>query len=231
MCAQIIIDNYLGIATKEPYAINILTFFLGSPLKVIGLTGGIASGKSAITQWLAEQGAHVIDADKLGHRVYEAGSRAFDQVVEEFGREVVGDDGEINRRALGAKVFGDEIALKKLTDIAWPAIKNMAIQEIENTRKLGKNEVLVLEAAVLVEAEWMDIVDEVWVVTVNRNIAIQRASERDGLSREDVEKRIDAQTSDRERTKHATQVFDNSGSWTDLWNHVEAAYVELQKVA
>ena len=200
-------------------------------LKVIGLTGGIASGKSAITQWLAKQGAYVIDADKLGHRAYESGSQAFDEVVETFGNDIVGDDGEIDRRALGSKVFGNDAALKKLTDIAWPAIKRLAIQEIANVRNQGKYDVLVLEAAVLVEAEWMDIVDEVWVVTVDRKVAIQRAMDRDGFSQEDVEKRIDAQTSDLKRTKHATEVFDNSGSWDELWNHVESAYADLQKVA
>lgn len=200
-------------------------------MKVIGLTGGIASGKSAITLWLAKQGAYVIDADKLGHRAYESGSRAFEEVIEAFGRDIVGEDGEVNRRALGSKVFGNDVALKKLTDIAWPAIKRMAIQEIDNIRNRGNYDVLVLEAAVLVEAEWMDIVDEVWVVTVDRKIAIQRAMDRDGFSREDVEKRIDAQISDLERTKHATKVFDNSGSWDDLWNHVKTAYAEVQKVA
>ena len=200
-------------------------------MKVIGLTGGIASGKSAITQWLAKQGAYVIDADKLGHRAYESGSQAFDEVVETFGNDIVGDDGEIDRRALGSKVFGNDAALKKLTDIAWPAIKRLAIQEIANVRNQGKYDVLVLEAAVLVEAEWMDIVDEVWVVTVDRKVAIQRAMDRDGFSQEDVEKRIDAQTSDLKRTKHATEVFDNSGTWDELWNHVESAYADLQKVA
>ena len=200
-------------------------------MKVIGLTGGIASGKSAITQWLAKQGAYVIDADKLGHRAYESGSRAFDEVVETFGNDIVGDDGEVDRRALGSKVFGNDAALKKLTDIAWPAIKRLAIQEISNVQNQGKHDMLVLEAAVLVEAEWMDIVDEVWVVTVDRKVAIQRAMDRDGFSQEDVEKRIDAQTSDLKRTKHATEVFDNSGSWDELWNHVETAYADLQKVA
>lgn len=200
-------------------------------LKVIGLTGGIASGKSAITQWLAKQGAYVIDADKLGHRAYESGSQAFDEVVEAFGSDIVGDDGEVDRRTLGSKVFGNDAALKKLTDIAWPAIKRLASQEISNVRNRGKHDVLVLEAAVLVEAEWMDIVDEVWVVTVDRKVAIQRAMERDGFSQEDVEKRIDAQTSDFERTKHATEVFDNSSSWEELWNHVETAYADVQKVA
>ena len=200
-------------------------------LKVIGLTGGIASGKSAITQWLAKQGAYVIDADKLGHRVYESGSQAFDEVVTTFGSDVVSADGEIDRRALGSKVFGNDAALKKLTDIAWPAIKRMAIQEITSVRNKGNYDVLVLEAAVLVEAEWMDIVDEVWVVTVDRQLAIQRSMDRDGFSQVDVEKRIDAQTSDLERTKHATKVFDNSGSWDDLWDHVETAYAEVQKVA
>ena len=181
-------------------------------MTVIGLTGGIASGKSTVSQLLASKGARVIDADKLGHNVYAAGTEAFQQVVETFGSDVVGSDGEVDRRVLGGKVFGDPAQLKKLTDIAWPAIKKMATAEIETQ----KEQSIVLEAAVLLEAEWTDIVDEVWVVTVEPEVAIKRTIERDGLDRDAVQKRLDAQLSNAERIAQADVVIDNSGTLEQL---------------
>ena len=118
---------------------------------VIGLTGGIASGKSTAAKRLGEWGAHVIDADKLGHRAYEKNSAAFAAVVAEFGDDVVGADGEIDRRVLGGKVFGAPDRLKALTDIVWPAIHDMASAEIETVKKAEPMRTIVLEAAVLIE--------------------------------------------------------------------------------
>ena len=106
-------------------------------LVIFGLTGGIASGKSTAARHLAARGAHMIDADKLDHRVYEAGRPAFDRVVAAFGEDVVGEDGEIDRRALGGKVFGSPERLKQLTDIAWPGILAMAKDEIDKARYNG----------------------------------------------------------------------------------------------
>ena len=115
---------------------------------IIALTGGIASGKSTVAQTLAKLGAYVIDADKLGHHAYLAGSAAFDQVVATFGENVVGTDGEIDRRALGGKVFGNPEALKQLTDIVWPAIRAMAEQAIKQAQAEQPERHVVLEAAV-----------------------------------------------------------------------------------
>lgn len=175
---------------------------------VIGLTGGIASGKSTAAAFLGEHGAHVIDADLLGHRAYDPGTAAFDQVVATFGQDVVGDDGHINRRALGGKVFGKPDALKQLTDIVWPAIRSMAEAEIAEVG--AARGIVVLEAAVLLEAGWEDIADEVWVVVVDREVAIQRATTRDGVERDAIEARIDSQLSNDERRAKAHRVIDNS---------------------
>ena len=119
---------------------------------VIGLTGGIASGKSTAAEQLRQSGAHVIDADRVGHRVYEPGSPGFQKVVNEFGHDLVNTDGTINRQLLGGKVFGDPAQMKRLTDIAWPEIRRMASEEIEAERARGTTNVVVLEAAVLIEA-------------------------------------------------------------------------------
>ena len=194
---------------------------------IIGLTGGIASGKSTVTQLLAKLGAHVIDADKLGHNAYVSGSDAFNLVVSAFGSDTVGSDGEIDRKVLGSKVFDTPESLKKLTDIVWPAIKKMATQEIQSVKNQRPEQVIVLEAAVLFEAGWEDIVDEVWSTIVDRELAIERASNRDGTDRSQVEARIDAQISNEERSDKADRLIDNSGSETDLQTQVKQIWKAL----
>ncbi len=194
---------------------------------IIGLTGGIASGKSTVAQQLGQLGAHVIDADKLGHNAYVSGSEAFDLVVSVFGGDTVGSDGEIDRKVLGSKVFGNAESLKKLTDIVWPAIKQMATQEILSVKEQRPEQVIVLEAAVLFEAGWEDIVDEVWSTIVDREVAIERASNRDGTDRSQVEARIDAQISNEERKEKADRLIDNSGSEADLQAQVKQIWNAL----
>ena len=180
--------------------------------RVICLTGGLASGKSTAARFLKEQGAHVIDADVLGHRTYEPGSPAHAQVVAAFGRDVLAADGTIDRKALGGKVFGKPQELKKLTDIVWPAIRALAEDEIAKVRAAGTARAIVLEAAVLFEAGWQDLGDEVWVNIVDREVAIARAMQRDDLSRSTVESRLDAQLSNAERIARADVVIDNNGT-------------------
>ena len=182
----------------------------------IGLTGGIASGKSTAARHLGKLGAHVIDADRLGHRAYEPGTAAFKQVADAFGDAVVAADGTIDRRALGSKVFGQPSELKKLTDIVWPEIRRLADLEIEAQRALRPDGVVVLEAAVMVEAGWQHSLDEVWVVAVEPEVAIERAMARDGLTAEEVRSRLAAQTSNAERRRHADVVIDNSAGLDEL---------------
>ena len=117
---------------------------------VIGLTGGIASGKSTAAELLKALGAVVIDADRLGHRAYEPGSIGFEAVVNEFGHEIVSGDGTVNRLVLGGKVFGDPEQMQRLNAIVWPAIRRLAQEEIAECRRRGA-EVVVLEAALLIE--------------------------------------------------------------------------------
>lgn len=189
---------------------------------IIGLTGGIASGKSTAARLLARRGAHVIDADVLGHRAYEPGTGAFAAVVRAFGDEVVGADGHIDRKALGGKVFGKPDALKRLTDIVWPEIRRLAEAEIAQVRAREPDRLVVLEAAVLFEAGWEDAVDEVWVVVVDRDVAVRRAMARDGSDAAAVQQRIDAQLSNEERRARAHVVIDNSGDEAALEEQLEA---------
>lgn len=197
---------------------------------VIGLTGGIGAGKSTAAGLLAQHGAVVVDADKLGHRAYEKHRPAFAQVVAAFGREVVGADGEIDRRALGAKVFGDADAMRRLTDIVWPQILALAKEEIAAARRRGA-EVVVLEAAVLLEAGWQSEVDEVWAVNVPAQVAVARASARDGVDAEAVRARIAAQISNEERAAKAHVVIENTGSQQDLARRLQREWQRLREAA
>ncbi len=196
---------------------------------IIGLTGGIASGKSTVATTLQSWGAYVIDADKLGHRAYVKGTDAFHKVVAQFGEDIVGADGEVDRRALGAKVFGEGGSLKQLTDIVWPAIYDMAAAEIKQSLDSNPNTVIVLEAAVLIEAGWQSLVDEIWVTTVDPSTAIERASARDGVDADAVQARIDAQLSNAERTAEAAVVIDNSADEPQLLAQLENHWKNLQE--
>ena len=196
-------------------------------MKIIGLTGGIASGKSTVAQALGDRGAYIIDADKLGHTAYLAGSGAFDQVVAAFGTDIVADDGEIDRRKLGGKVFGNEAALRQLTDIVWPSIRAMAEKEIADAQRSAPERIVVLEAAVLIEADWLDLADQIWVTVVKPAVAIERACARDNLSEDAVRTRLDAQLSNDERGSYADHVIDNSSDEAHLLAQVESLWAHV----
>lgn len=194
---------------------------------IIGLTGGIASGKSTAARYLSENGAFVMDGDVLGHRAYEPNTAAFAQITETFGSEVVGADGQIDRKALGGKVFGNPNALKQLTDILYPEIRRMFSEWIETTQADNPNALLVMDAAVLLEAGWEDLADETWVIIVDPNTAVSRAVARDGLDEAAVSKRIASQLSNDERSARADVVIDNTGNEAALIARLE---VELKRI-
>jgi dephospho-CoA kinase len=193
---------------------------------VIGLTGGIASGKSVVSGMLAEHGALVIDADKVGHEAYAPGSGCYEAVVEAFGRDIVAPDGQIDRKALGGKVFGDPAQRKRLEGIVWPWMRETMDRRLAAIRAEG-TPVVVLEAAVLIEADWVPITDQVWVVTVEPEVARQRIMERNGLTAEQADARINAQLSNAERVARAKVVIDNSGTLDELRERVDEAWAGL----
>ena len=193
---------------------------------VIGLTGGIASGKSVVSKMLAEHGALVIDADKVGHEAYAPGSGCYDRVVAAFGPDIVGADGGIDRKALGGKVFGDPEQRKRLEGIVWPWMRETMDKRLAAIRAEG-TPVVVLEAAVLIEADWVPITDQVWVVTVAPDVARERIVERNGLTPEQADARIAAQLTNADRVKRAQVVIDNSGTLDELRGHVDAAWKKL----
>ncbi|MBT4161492.1 MAG: dephospho-CoA kinase [Gammaproteobacteria bacterium] len=197
-------------------------------MKIICLTGGLASGKSTAVRYLEDKGAHIIDADILGHRAYEPGTGAHRSVIEAFGEDVRSPGDQIDRKALGGKVFGKPDQLKKLTDIVWPEIRRLAEKEIEKVQTTQPNKIVVLEAAVLFEAGWEDIGDEVWVISVDRETAIRRSMERDSAPREAVESRLDSQLSNEERANKADLIIYNDKAEAALFSQLDTAWEAIQ---
>ena len=190
---------------------------------VIGLTGGIGTGKSEVARILAELGAVVISADQIGHDAYSPGSEAWREVVEAFGTDILQPSGEIDRKRLGAIVFSDAQQLARLNSIMHPRMARMVVDRLERLRAEGVP-VVVVEAAVLLEAGWDSLVDEVWVTDSPPEVVIQRVQARNGLGEAEVRKRISSQMPAAERRARATVVVDNSGDLAALQRTVRSLW-------
>jgi phosphopantetheine adenylyltransferase/dephospho-CoA kinase len=178
-------------------------------MHVIGLTGGICSGKSTITSFLQEAGVRIIDADKLGHQAYVKDSACYFALIRNFGDGIVNaETREIDRRVLGSIVFGSEEKMKELKAIVWPEIRRLATEEIQQLEIQGEK-LCIVEAAVMIEAGWQDMANSVWVVNVDPEIAIQRLMRRNNLSEGDARSRLAAQLTNGERNKFAHEVIAN----------------------
>ena len=182
---------------------------------VIGLTGGIGTGKSEAARQLEELGALIISADQVGHEAYTVNTEAWEQVVATFGNGILQDDKEIDRRKLGGIVFSDPSQLKKLNQIMHPRMARIVSDKIEAFRGQGVDTVVV-EAALLFEAGWDSLVEEVWVTDAPEDIIIGRLRERNGLSEEEAKKRINSQMDRMERIGRSDFVINNSGDMAEL---------------
>lgn len=178
-------------------------------MRVVGLIGGIGSGKSEASAILASMGAVVIDADKVGHAVYAPGTAGFRGVVEAFGPEVVGADGTIDRKKLGARVFSEPGQLERLNAIVHPLIREEIERRLDAERSRGATGLAVVEAAILLEAGWRPLVDEVWVVSAAPETVRARLATSRGLSAEEVDARVAKQMPDAERRAAADVVIEN----------------------
>ena len=187
---------------------------------LIGLTGNIACGKSTVLRQLRELGAFVIDADAMIHLILRKDGPAYWPVVSEFGPDIVGEDGEIDRRALGEIVFTDPERLKKLEEIEHPIVRRMIDNEIAEAPR----PVVVLDAIKLIEAGWADKSDAVWVVTCRRDQQIKRLMSTRGYSRQEALTRINAQSPQADKVARADTVIDNSGTLKQTREQVEAAW-------
>ena len=196
-------------------------------IPVIGLTGGIGAGKSTVMQMLEALGAAVIDADKVGHQIYLPDLPAWREIVDTFGPEVLNADRSINRQALGKLVFADPEALRTLNRIVHPKMFDRMVELIAKLRARGGMKAIVVEAAVLIEANWMPLVDQVWVVVASEAVVVDRLAKQRHLAPEQVRTRIAAQLSNHERLKLAHVVIRNDGSLEEVRDAVRQAWDHL----
>jgi dephospho-CoA kinase len=182
----------------------------------IGVTGGIGSGKSTVTRFLEDLGAPIIDADKVGHAIYAPDGPAHSQVIAAFGQGILASDGTIDRKKLGPIVFADPNALKRLNSIVHPKMFARMREMIEHLRAGGEHNPIVVEAAILIEANWQALFDEIWLVIASKARVVERIERDRGLKPEQTEARIQAQLPDEEREKHSTLVITNNGTIDEL---------------
>ena len=195
-------------------------------MKVIGLTGGIGSGKSTVSQFLVELGAAVIDADKVGHDALMSEAKLRQEIVAAFGKQIISPNGDIDRAKLGEIVFGNAESLSRLNQIMHPRMYNMVKAQLGDYRQRGVD-VVVLEAPLLIEADWTLLVDEVWVVLASEATVLRRLKEKYGFSRPQSLARIRSQLSAKERLKYADVVINNDGDLDQLKIKVEELWRRL----
>jgi dephospho-CoA kinase len=201
-----------------PYARNVLT---------IGITGGIASGKSTVAQLLAASGVHVVDADQLAHETYAPGAAGYDPVLAAFGPSVLAPDGAIDRRALGRIVFADPAQMARLTAIVWPLTRKRLEALIAAAGSEGEG-VVAVEAVALREAGWAGLFNQVWLVRSPIDAVRARLTRR-GLTEGEAEARIAAQPAAATDPAGADLVIDNDGSLDALKAKVDAALQAVLK--
>ncbi len=190
---------------------------------VIGLTGGIGAGKSEVSRILAELGAVVIDADQVGHEAYTPHSETWQAVVAAFGTDILQENGEIDRRKLGGIVFADNRELARLNAIMHPRMATLVSARLHTLRARGVP-VAVVEAAVLLEAGWEFLVDEVWSTEAPVETVVTRLQARNGLDPAETRKRIASQLSPEERAARSAAVIANTGDLASLDSTVKALW-------
>ena len=195
---------------------------------VIGLTGGIGSGKSTAAQMLGELGAEVIDADKVGHKIYLPDTPAWREIVAAFGDGVLAADRSIDRTRLGPIVFADPQALQTLNRITHGKIYAFIQGQIDYMRQQQTARVVVVEAAILLEAGWRSLVEQLWVVAASIDVVIPRLKAYKNISEDQARARIAAQLSNEERIAQADKVIWNDHGIAELRQVVEGAWRSLR---
>lgn len=191
-------------------------------MKVIGITGGIGAGKSQILAFLEKTyQAKVFQADEAGHRVMEPETEAYEQIVDFFGKEILSENGKIDRKALGAVVFSSAEKREYLNGIIHPAVKALARREIARARREGEVPLFIIEAALLIEDHYEEICDELWYVYADREARRERLRTSRGYSDEKITAVFESQLPDEEFRKYCQAVIDNSGS-------IETAYEQIR---
>ncbi len=195
-------------------------------MKIIGMTGGIASGKSTVSRTLADLGAVIIDGDKTAHSLMEPDQPTWGDIVENFGQDILNPDRTIDRAKLGAIVFDDPLQMSLLNRITRPRIM-ARLNEILQQLRIAQPDVVVMDIPLLFEGKLDKLCDQVWVVWVDRETQIKRLMERNGFTREEALKRINSQMSLDEKARLADLVIDNRGDVEETIRFVTKYYLDI----
>jgi dephospho-CoA kinase len=196
----------------------------------VGLTGGLASGKSFVGRALESYGCLLIQADQLGHEVIEPGAEAYDGVIQEFGRDILNPDGKIDRRRLGAQVFGNPERLEKLNALVHPPVRERTRRLLEDFEKTHPDGIAVTEAAILVETGGYRNYARLIVAVCREEQQIERAMARDHLTREEVLARMRRQMPLEQKVKYADYVVDTSGTKQQTLEQTRVVYDSLRSL-
>jgi dephospho-CoA kinase len=194
----------------------------------VGLTGGYASGKSFVAAELERLGCYVIYADRLGHQVLEPDGEAYGPTVEAFGREILGSDGRIDRKQLGAVVFRAPELLEKLTGFVHPAVFRLEERMLADFQARNPHGIAVIEAAILIETGRYKVFDRLILTVCDEATQIERGMKRDGLTAEQVRQRLSKQLPVEKKTAYADYVVDSSGEKQKTIQKVQAIYRDLK---
>jgi dephospho-CoA kinase len=197
----------------------------------VGLTGSIAVGKSHVVAVLKDLGCVVFDADKLAHAVMEPAQPAYDEVIREFGSEVVGPDGAIDRTKLGAIVFSDDARRRRLNEIVHPRVKDEQDRLLREAEAADPNAIAVVDAALMIESGGYKRFDKLIVVFCDRESQVRRLMARNDIGREEAEQRISAQMSSEEKRRYADYEIDTSGSYDDTRQRTVEVHRKLMDLA
>jgi dephospho-CoA kinase len=193
---------------------------------LIGLTGGIGSGKSTVAAMLADRGAVVIDADRVAHEVYEPGSEGYDALLQRFGPGIVDGAGRIDRRRLGAVVFNDAQALQDLNRTIHPLVRKEIARRLLEISADDPDAVVIIEAALMTETGWSGGAGELWVVIAHPEVVVGRLVRDRAMEESDARLRLAAQATNEQRRKIATRVIENNGNLENLEAQVDRAWRE-----
>jgi dephospho-CoA kinase len=196
-------------------------------MKKIGLTGGIATGKSYVLEVLRELGCEVLDADQVAHEVIEQGQPAYQEILDHFGEAVAGADGRIDRAKLGAIVFSDKSEREKLNSIVHPKVFQSQARWFEEVRRKNPSAIAVVDAALMIETGSYRRFDKLIVVYCNSDLQLERLMKRSNLNRADALARISAQMPSTEKIKYADYTIDTSEGFVDTRRQVETIFHEL----
>jgi dephospho-CoA kinase len=198
-------------------------------LKIIGVTGGIGSGKSTVSSTLRDLGAAVVDADVISRSITSSGGRAYEELVEYFGNEIVGENGEIDRAKLASIAFNDKVKLHALNCITHKHVADKIYDTVEFLKNSGKWDIIVIDAPIPVERGFLDLADEVWVVVADLETRISRVVKRSGYSVEDVTERIGSQLRDDEYINFADETIFNNSSVEELEQIVVRLFLQKKQ--